>query len=72
MFTWRVAAPQNWLRPLIKSLGGDGSSISLWHVNWHPKGSLHQKCGQRIVYDSGSIVKIVLPMLLDQRKIIVA
>lgn len=38
--------------PLIKHRVGDGSRIFLWFDNWHPMGSLWDKFGDRIAYDS--------------------
>ncbi|KAL7197309.1 hypothetical protein ACSBR2_019905 [Camellia fascicularis] len=62
---WRVRMPNDpswvWRKilslrptiyPLIKHRVGDGSSISLWFDNWHPLGSVWDKYGVRIVYDS--------------------
>ncbi|XP_028092536.1 uncharacterized protein LOC114292711 [Camellia sinensis] len=62
---WRVRVPNDpswvWRKilslrpiiyPLLKHRVGNGSTVFLWFDNWHPMGSLWDKFGGRIVYDS--------------------
>ncbi|XP_028120128.1 uncharacterized protein LOC114317571 [Camellia sinensis] len=62
---WRVRVPNDpswvWRKilslrpiiyPLLKHRVANGSTVFLWFDNWHPMGSLWDKFGGRIVYDS--------------------
>ena len=77
---WCVAAPKscswgwkkilkirNLVWPFIKSLVRDGSSISLWHDNWHLKGPFYQKFDHRVVYDLGSTVNAKVSSVMSNK-----
>ncbi|KAL7181471.1 hypothetical protein ACSBR1_040377 [Camellia fascicularis] len=52
-WVWRkLLSLRDWVSPLIKHKIGCGDATFLWYDNWHPLGSLWNKFGDRIIYDS--------------------
>ncbi|XP_028073922.1 uncharacterized protein LOC114276328 [Camellia sinensis] len=52
-WVWRkLLSLRNLIFPLIKFKIGNGENVFLWFDNWHPLGSLWQRYGQRILYDT--------------------
>jgi hypothetical protein len=53
-WVWRkLLALRPIVHPLLKISIGNGKSTSLWFDNWHPLGSLADKYGTSVFYDSG-------------------
>ncbi|KAL7181468.1 hypothetical protein ACSBR1_040374 [Camellia fascicularis] len=53
-WVWRkILSLRNLIFPLIKFKIGNGEKVFLWFDNWHPLGSLWNRFGHRILYDTG-------------------
>ncbi|XP_028120126.1 uncharacterized protein LOC114317568 [Camellia sinensis] len=53
-WVWRkILSLRKSIFPLIVHKIGNGNATFLWHDNWHPVGSIWDKFGNRITYDSG-------------------
>ncbi|KAL7197291.1 hypothetical protein ACSBR2_019886 [Camellia fascicularis] len=53
-WVWRkILSLRKAIFPLILHKIGKGNATFLWYDNWHPVGSLWNKFGARIMYDSG-------------------
>ncbi|XP_028118147.1 uncharacterized protein LOC114315744 [Camellia sinensis] len=53
-WVWRkILSLRKSIFPLIVHKIGNGNATFLWYDNWHPVGSIWDKFGNRIIYDSG-------------------
>ena len=65
-WTWRkILKLRSAAIQFIRYVVGDGSSVYVWHDNWHPLGPLKTRFGARIIYDASSTEWAVMADYVD-------